>query len=171
MVRTEKLMEIYAANVAPLLALARSIVRDAGEAEDVLQDVMVSLLEHPEKLRDVERPLPFLRACVRNMAVSHVRSLSHETPSEDSVFASLRSGAESEYREVEDIIWLSELLKSLPDDMREAFVSYALDGRSIKEIARETGLAPDTLRKRFSSIKKRIRKEEKWGTETDGRRN
>lgn len=154
----DRIMEVYSERLFELTALARSIAVDAAEAEDVLQDVMVRLLEAPEKLEGVKDPHAFLRTCVRNEAVDHVRRLSRSAPADDELLAGIKSTvSEEEYKEIEALMWIRSYIKTLPDDTREAFVRWAVDGQKLPDIARDMGIPVSTLRKRFDVIRKRMR--------------
>lgn len=152
------IMEEYAERLTELTALARSIVADASEAEDVMQDVMVGILESPEKLDGVKNPRAFLRTCVRNEAIDHVRALSRTAPTPDELLSDIRTNVpEDEYKEIEALMWIRSYIESLPAEMREAFVRYAVDGHKIADIAKDMGIPASTLRKRFDLVKKRMR--------------
>ena len=158
----EKLLEVYSENVRSLMALARSIVSEPAEAEDVLQDVIVKLLSEPERFSRVEQPLAFLRACVRNEAIDHLRKLGRIPPTPDELLDSVRSCySEEEYKRAEALMWLRGYTNSLPEEMRRAFIAYAVDGYTVAHISREMGIPQDTLRKRFNSIKRKIREAER----------
>ena len=154
----DRILEVYAERLKELTALARSIVSNSAEAEDVLQDVIVKLLSDHSRTENVRNEYAFLRTCVRNEAVDHVRSVGREAPTDDELLGRFRSTAsEEEYREIEDLMWVRGYVRSLPEDMQRAFIAHVVDGRSIAELARETGIKPDTLRKRFDLVKKRMR--------------
>ncbi|MBQ1521055.1 MAG: RNA polymerase sigma factor [Clostridia bacterium] len=156
----DKLLTRYADDMRSLSALARSIVRDAGEAEDVLQDVMLKLLSGQDKLGDIENPAAFLRRAVRNEAIDHLRRRQRELPTAEEAIAAFRSRAsEDELRELEDLLWVKSYIDDLGPEMKQAFIEYAIDGYSIAEIARRMGVKPDSLRKRFDLVKKKIRRD------------
>ena len=158
----DKILEVYADNVRGLFALAVSIVREPAEAEDVLQDVLIKLLSDGESMGKVRQPFAFLRSCVRNEAIDHVRSLGREDPAPFELLGAVRDcAAEDEYSKVESMMWLRSYIMDQPEEMQRAFAAYAIDGRTITQIARGMGLRPDTLRKRFDVIKERIRRTEK----------
>lgn len=158
----ERLLEVYADNVRGLFALAVSIVREPAEAEDVLQDVIIKLLSDTVNIPEVRQPLAFLRSCVRNEAIDHVRSLGRAGPTPDEILAAVRDGSsEEEYKRVESMMWLRSYIEDQPEDMQRAFAAYVIDGCTITQIAKDMGLQPDTLRKRFDVIKAKIRKAEK----------
>lgn len=154
----DRLLEDYSNKIGEYMALARSIVADHAEAEDVLQDVMLNLLSDPARLDSVKNIHAFLRTCVRNEAIDHVRRLGRTSPTSDELLETLRAASsEEEFKQIENLMWIRSYADKLPDDMREAFVRYTVDGHRIADIARDMGIPPDTLRKRFNVIKKRMR--------------
>ena len=156
----DKLLNIYADNIRPLLALAASITGDAAEAEDVLQDVLLKLLSQQDSLQDVRMHLPFLRSCVRNEAIDHLRRRRRELPTSAEVLDSFRASASQEgIAQAEELMWIDSFLEELGPEMRRAFIEYAVDGYTIADISRRMGIRQDTLRKRFDVIKKRMRRD------------
>lgn len=156
----DRILKAYAEDLRPLLALARSVVCSAAEAEDVLQDVMIRIVSEPALCEKVRDPHAFLRTCVRNEAVDHVRRLGREAPTPEETLIMLRGGcAEEEYKRVEDLMWLRSYLGGVPPAEREAFIRVTLDGHTIVSAAKQLGIPPDTLRKRFNVIKKRMKRD------------
>ena len=154
----DRIMDQYSKDLRSLLALAGSIVRDADEAEDVLQDVMLKLIEEQDSFSDVQNPRAFLRRCVRNEAVDHLRRRRRELPTADEAISAFRSRASAdEIRELEDVLWIKSYIEDLGPEMKQAFIEYAIDGYSIAEISKHLGVSPDTLRKRFGAVKKKLR--------------
>ncbi len=52
---------------------------------------------------------------------------------------------------------LRKHLAELPAPLREAFLQHVLYGARIKDIARELGIAPNTVTQQFQRIKARLR--------------
>ena len=164
--KLDKMMEVYAANIRQLLALARSIVCESSEAEDVLQDVILKLLSEPESCERVNNPLAFLRACVRNEAIDHARRQGRAVPTADELLAGIREESSAEeYKRIEDLMWIRSYIGSLSPEMQQAFIAYAVDGYTIAQTARQLGIPQDTLRKRFNAVKKKMRE----GGKSNGR--
>lgn len=61
-----------------LVAVADRIVNDRDEAEDVVQEAFLAVLENPD--RDIRFPNTFLRITVRNIALERARSPRQELP-------------------------------------------------------------------------------------------
>ena len=70
----------------------------------------------------------------------------------------IRSRAtDAEIRELEDVLWIKSYIEDLGPEMKQAFIEYAIDGYTVAEISKHMGISPDTLRKRFGAVKKKIR--------------
>jgi len=61
-----------------LVAAADRIVNDRDEAEDIVQEAFLAVLEKPD--HEIGFPNTFLRITVRNLALEHVRSRRMELP-------------------------------------------------------------------------------------------
>ena len=150
----------FAASVLPHLDaaynLARWLVRDAHDAQDVVQDALVRALRHFDGFRGGD-PRPWLLAIVRNAAFA---SLSARRPNEvevpdDELDAALAVGAppsdpeslairRAERREIDAAI------AALPIAFREAVVLRELEELSYRDIARITDVPIGTVMSRLS---------------------
>jgi RNA polymerase sigma-70 factor (sigma-E family) len=66
----EAVTQMYAAHYASLVRLAALLVRDSGEAEEIVQDAFVSMHSKWRHLREPENGLAYLRRSVVNKARS-----------------------------------------------------------------------------------------------------
>jgi RNA polymerase sigma-70 factor (ECF subfamily) len=64
---------LYRAHHPGLCAFANSIVRDHASAEDLVQDVFVTLWANRQSLTTLTTPRAYLYAAVRNRALNHLR--------------------------------------------------------------------------------------------------
>ena len=136
--------------------LARWLVRDAHDAQDVVQDALVRALRHFDGFRGGD-PRPWLLAIVRNAAFSWLgarRPGEVEVP-DDELDAALAAGASpadpeslairrAERREIDAAI------AALPIAFREAIVLRELEELSYRDIARITGVPIGTVMSRLS---------------------
>ena len=150
----------FAASVLPHLDaaynLARWLVRDAHDAQDVVQDALVRALRHFDGFRGGD-PRPWLLAIVRNAAFAWLgarRPGEVEVP-DDELDAALAVGAppsdpeslairRAERREIDAAI------AALPIAFREALVLRELEELSYREIARITDVPIGTVMSRLS---------------------
>ena len=156
-----------------LRSFIRSRVRDARDAEDILQDVFYELVEANRLLMPIEHLTGWLYRVARNRIIDLFRKNQAES------FSDIELADErDDLRELEDLlpspeagpdaqfarnVLLDELelaLNELPPEQQEVFVAHELEGRSFKEIAAETGENINTLlsRKRYAvlTLRKRL---------------
>lgn len=153
-----KLMVVYSRNLPKLRAAAYSVVQNMDEAEDVVQDTIVKFVDNPERCRAVDNPLAFLRTCVRNEAISHLRKKSNETPAFDFVLASAKATvAAEEYKKIENLLYVRSYVEKMSPAFRDAFVRHVLDGWTIVSLAKELGVSAEELQRQFRIVKNRMR--------------
>ncbi len=130
-----------------LRAYARRHVRDGQDAEDLLQDVLLTL-HRARHTYDPGRPFePWLYAIARNAAVDSFRRerlrRRVERPGDDPTAAETAAGdAGSE-------ISAEVVLAELPRAQREALEMVKLAGMSIEEAAARAGVSQGALRVRI----------------------
>jgi RNA polymerase sigma-70 factor (ECF subfamily) len=150
----------FAASVLPHLDaaynLARWLVRDGHDAQDVVQDALVRALRHFDGFRGGD-PRPWLLAIVRNAAFAWLgarRPNEAEVP-DDELDAALAVGAppsdpealairSAQRREIDAAI------AALPIAFREALVLRELEELSYRDIARITDVPIGTVMSRLS---------------------
>jgi RNA polymerase sigma-70 factor (ECF subfamily) len=137
---------------------ARRVVRDPGVADDVVQDVFLSLWRRPEAFNPARGELrPFLRLMARSRALDHLRraEAGHR----------VRERLGSEYAHEADGERLAETpaavlerksaraavraaVSELPHEQREAIVLRFWGGFSTEQIARHSGAPLGTVKSR-----------------------
>jgi RNA polymerase sigma factor (sigma-70 family) len=134
----------------------RKHVTDAGEAEDVLQDVFYELLEAYRLMKPIEHVTAWLFRVARNRMVDLFRrkkpsslnapaSAEEEGETLEDLLPSADDGPEAAYARGLLLDALDEALEELPAAQREVFIAHEVMGRSFKEISAETGLSVNTL--------------------------
>ena len=132
-----------------LVARARRVMGSEADAEDAVQEVMLTLLDAPHLLATVESLGGWLLTMARRRAIDLVRSDARRSAREASdtvedLFAGVPDPAEwMERDEVAHAV--ANAVEELPHAQRAAFVANALDGRTFKEISEETGVPMGTL--------------------------
>ncbi|HWL98373.1 MAG TPA: SigE family RNA polymerase sigma factor [Nocardioidaceae bacterium] len=122
----EAVTSLYAAHYRSLVRMAALLLRDGGEAEEVVQDAFVAMHDAWRRLRDADRALAYLRQSVVNRARSalrrravrerHATEQGREPPHRD------LPSAESEAMRAEDRRAVVDALRTLPERQREAIV-------------------------------------------------
>ena len=132
-----------------LVARARRILRSDAEADDVVQEVMLGIMQAPDVLPTVENMVGWLYTLVRRRCVDLVRSdVSRKAREEDAGIEALFDGTP----DVDELMDDSEVaeavaaaVEALPAPQRHAFVANVLEGKTFREIAAEAGEPMGTL--------------------------
>ncbi|MGH8181703.1 MAG: RNA polymerase sigma factor [Steroidobacteraceae bacterium] len=154
-------------------------VRDAAEAEDVLQEALYELVSAYRLMQPVEQAGAWLMRVARNRIIDRFRKRRPELLSdlvgdgeeEDSALEALLPAVE----DGPDAVLIRELLmeeleralQELPAEQREVFIAQELEGASFKELSARWGVGINTLlsRKRYAvlRLRERLRAEyEEW---------
>lgn len=152
-----------------LQAFIRRRVADAGDAEDILQEVLYELVEAVRLMTPIEQVGAWLFRVARNRIIDLFRKRSPEASRDISVedeasalgdlLPSAEGGPEAELARGVLLEELEAALDELPDEQRKVFIAHELEGRSFKELAAETGLSINTLlsRKHYAVLHLRRR--------------
>jgi len=157
-----------------LLALIRSFVADAADAEDILQDTLYELVLAYRMLRPVEHLGAWLARVARNRITDRfrrrrVRSPPGAAPEEGTgALADLLPAAaadpEAAAMRAALLAQLEAALAELPREQREVFLAHELEGVSFRELAARSGVALNTLlaRKHYATRFLRARLQDAW---------
>ena len=156
----------------PLCLYALHYLHDVDEAEDIVQDCFVRMLETERRdaassapklsLSNPQNQKSFLYTSVRNACVDQLRRknpiLQDVSPSDLQGVISDEQAMDSSTREAE--LWTA--IELLPERCREIFLMSKRDGMTYREIAEELQLSEKTVEHQISKALKilRGRKEE-----------
>jgi RNA polymerase sigma factor (sigma-70 family) len=164
-----------------LRSFIRRRVPDAGDAEDILQEVWFELVEATRLLQPIEQVGAWLFRVARNRITDRfrrdaVRGAAMSLPGQDAAEEEPGEAASASIEELlpapeagPDALYarrvlLEELdaaIDELPAAQREVFLAHEIEGKSFQQMARETGLSINTLlaRKRYAvrHLRERLR--------------
>ncbi|QDU65547.1 sigma-70 family RNA polymerase sigma factor [Engelhardtia mirabilis] len=137
---------------------ARDLVRDGGEAEDLVQETWLAALRRPP---GADRPArPWLATVLRNAGRQRARRAGRLQARETAV--AQRSGEATE--STDDLAARAELceriaalVRALPAPERDVVVLHYVEGHRLAEVARRLGLPPGTVRWRHGQALERLR--------------
>ena len=161
-----RISEVIEREQSRLRSFIRKRVADAGDAEDILQDVLYELVETYRLLQPIERVGAWLYRVARNRIIDSFRKkrpqpfADVQAPGADEEGALLLEdllpspdvGPEAAYARNVLLEELDSTIEELPEEQREVFVAHEIEGRSFKQLAGETGVSVNTLlsRKRYA---------------------
>ena len=139
----ERLVPAYRRRV---FGLAFSVLRDRGAAEDVAQEVFVSLWRALPRYDGRARLSTWIYAITRNAAVSALRGRRRSVSlSDPAVFEEADATAAAPAPDPADEA-LRRQVEALPDKQRQAVTLYYLEERPVAEVAEMMGLPENTVK-------------------------
>jgi len=146
----EALGRIYERYVNRLLTLALGLLNDPHAAEDVVQDVFVSLARDPGRLGLSGSLRAYLAKSVVNGVRDRMRrERSRQRPASGAAPPASVEAAEQPLVYSERCEQLSDALAELPYEQREAVVLKLKHEMTLKEIARLQGVSISTVHGRY----------------------
>ena len=136
-----------------LLLLARRLLGNAAEAEDVVQDLFVGLPEALARYEDRGQLAGWLRTLVARLALMRLRSgrRRRESPLE------LAPPPAARHPEPTGALTLAALLAALPEAQRLVVVLRAIEGYSHAEVAALLGIRRNAAEVRYHRALARLR--------------
>jgi RNA polymerase sigma factor (sigma-70 family) len=166
-----RISEIVQREQARLRRFIRRSVADAGDAEDILQDIFYELVQAYRMMRPVEQAGAWLYHVARNRIVDFFRKKRPQTMGGsgeqdgndflllEDLLPSPDAGPDGEYFRTILFEELDAAIEELPASQREVFIAHEMEGKSFQEMAEETGVSVNTLlsRKRYAVLHLRER--------------
>ena len=156
-------MDLFAAEGASLVRLARLFVDDRNAAEDLVQEAFIRLGRAAHRIRDPSKAAPYLRSIVLNLARDNNRrglvSMRHHLPFDDAV-----ASVEDEITLREDQRQVIDALRDLPHRQRDCLTLRFYNELGIAEIAETLGLSPNSVKTHLQ------RGLPRWNVDWPGRR-
>lgn len=131
-----------------LYRLALRVTGDGGEAEDVVQEVLIRGWQKREEIVRLENPPAWLLRMTRNRAIDCLRSRQARDTYERAA-APLDRSMLTPHRLVESedtLDHIHRLLQQLPPDQRSVLQLREVEGLSYREISEATGLSLDRVK-------------------------
>ena len=145
--------ELMRANLDALVRFARFRTGDRAEAEDIVYEAVLRLLENHNKVRDAKC---YLFRIVYNLCQNKFREKRNPTVSLELVDL---PDVEEEKLDLEEINRINRLLDGLPPNEAEIVRMNVVDEISFVEISQILNLPQSTAKSRFYSGMKKLREE------------
>jgi RNA polymerase sigma-70 factor, ECF subfamily len=157
---------IMQANNRRLYRLARGILRNDAEAEDVVQDTYVRAFTHLEQFRGDSSLSTWLSRIAMNEALGRLRRQKPgvewselEAPQARIIPFPLASSDDPEksmaQREIRDVV--EHAIDELPEPFRLVFITRVIEGMNVEETAEILGLKPETVKTRLHRARNLLR--------------
>lgn len=154
-----------------LLSFIRKRVRDAGEAEDVLQEALYELVNAYRLMQPIEQAGAWLMRVARNRIIDRFRKRGPELLGDiapqgeeeslvlDSLLPAVEDGPDTQLVRELLLEALERAVAELPAEQHAVFIAHELEGASFKELSARWGVGINTLlsRKRYAVLRLRQR--------------
>ncbi len=151
---------ILAEQLPVLRAVARSLVRDTAEVEDLVQDVFERALRSVHRIDLAGNPRGWMVTILHNLHVDRCRQRARMLPHVpcDDVVVEVPEDREPPAWTAMTAADVQRATAELPDELREAYIMFALEGRSYVEIAEVLGIPKATVGTRLSRARARLKR-------------
>ncbi len=132
-------------------------IRDAAEAEDILQEIFVSLWKRRSNLQNVDSLYTYLYSCVRYGGFRYIRQeikRNHFRKSWSLLFTDADDLFEQQLAANELSLLINHEIDKLPLKMKQVFLLSRTEDLSHKEIAHKLNISDKTVKKQISNALK-----------------
>lgn len=153
-----------------LFRIARAILRDSFEAEDVVQEAYIKAFANLDTLESSKEPGAWLAKITSNLAISRLRQkkrntrlaeeladntvIENVTPIRQEGLGEMSPEHQTALTEIRQL--LEREIDKLPDGFREVFVLRVVEDMSVIETAQTLDLSPQTVKSRLHRSRAKI---------------
>jgi len=148
---------LYAATVDSQLYFATTFLQDSSSAEDVVQEVYLSIYQNLHKLQNPKLFVAYLNRICYNACVDYKKKLAktrHELY-EDSLAChpdkTIENNPDNRYQALEQSHEIYAALSTLPDQQRAAFLLRYYHNMKIKDIAHILSCSESTVKRHIKA--------------------
>jgi RNA polymerase sigma-70 factor (ECF subfamily) len=147
----EAMCRLYEKYKDYLLTLAKGLLGERAEAEDVVHDVFVSFARLAGRFELTGSLRGYLATCVSNRARDRIRARTRRAEAQGPEIPTFSDSENPAARaiEAEDIKRLRQAMRQIPYEQREAILLHLRGGLKFKEIAKLQGVSIGTLHGRY----------------------
>ncbi|MGN7720438.1 RNA polymerase sigma factor [Chitinophaga sp. 22620] len=158
--------QLYHRYAGPIFAMVYKHIRNRADAEDIIQEVFLSMWEKRMAI-DIQHSLfNYLYSTARNRTLRHIK-LNGSRPESLDLFRELldehglaetshETHSRARMREIESSI--AGEIAGLPEQMKKVYLMNSDGGMSIPEIAGLLQISPHTVRNHIAKVRKRLRR-------------
>ena len=141
-------IEYFERNYKSLLLCAVMMIKDVDRAQDILHNVVVTLLTKQDELRDVTQ-------CIYRATLNYLRKESRSEAHDPVILSEICRHPDSgvAYDYVEWVISIEAHLQKYSPEMRQVFIEHYLDGVPIETIAKKLSLTPNAVSLRLKRMR------------------
>ena len=147
----DAMCRIYLKHKDYLLTLAKGLLGERAEAEDVVHDVFVAFARSAGRFRLTGSLRGYLATCVSNLARDRIRARKRKPESLDSAdpIISDSNNPQQHAAEKEELTRLRQAMSQIPYEQREAVVLHLKGDMKFRDIASLQGVSLSTTHGRY----------------------
>lgn len=141
-------------------AVARNLVRDPQEVEDLVQDVFEKALRSIDRLDLAHNPRGWMVTILQNLHIDRCRQRARmrpHVPCDELPIAGPEAHDDAPIWAAITTDDVRRAAANLPDDLRDVYTMFALDGRSYIEVAEALGIPKATVGTRLSRARAKLK--------------
>ena len=139
--------KVYEQFFSPLCIYAVKYVRDASEAQDIVQDVFLKIWENAERLELTSSIQHYLFASVRNGCLNYLKSLQIEDRNNRKYMEAYIESQNVDMVDDEELLArIRQVLDELPEKCREVCLLRFVEGCKYAEIAARLDMNENTVK-------------------------
>ena len=148
------LAALYEESASAVFGFALSIVKNASDAEDVLQETFVRVWNSANSYEPMGKPMAWIFTISRNLSMSKLRERMRiaEMPEDEQMYDAMyepRLG-------IEQKVVLEAAMQKLCDDERQIVMLHAVSGLKHREIAKLLSMPLATVLSKYSRARKKL---------------
>ncbi len=134
-----------------LLTLAKGLLSEQAEAEDVVHDAFVAFARLARQFRLTGSLKGYLATCVVNGARDRIRARTRWARVQDRASPAIAApeNPQQDAAEAEDVMRLREALPQIPYEQREAVLLHVKGGMKFREMAKVQGVSVSAIHARY----------------------
>ena len=140
-----------------MVRYATQLMRNREEARDIVSEVMEQAWKHFEQLNKNDRG-GWIYTAVRNNCLNRLKHLQVEQENVKALYEATLADVENNYREHEALLQKAEAIaRSLPEPTCTVLRLCYYEHLTYREVARQLGISPDTVKKHISKALRTLR--------------
>ena len=150
---TDALASLYEETKSAVYGFALSILKNAHDAEDVLQDTYIRIYSYAHTYKASGKPMAWILEITKNISYMLIRKKKREDFVSENETAGMQSDDFSDNSDVK--LSVTDAMLKLSSEERQIITLHALSGLKHREIATLLGLPLSTVLSKYSrSVKK-----------------
>ena len=161
--------EIYLSYFPRLLRFAREYVAIEEDAENIVQDVFLTLWERRDDLK-IHVTTSYLFILIKNRCIDHLRRMKHAEIGKKRMQENFNCEQQMKLYSLEalDPVLIADTdieriiyhaIDSLPPKCREVFILHKIDGKKYRDIADEMNVSVSTVENQMSIALRKLREQ------------